>query len=367
MRVDRLSLEGYRNLSRVEFHPSEQVNVIYGRNAQGKTNLLEAIWLFTGGRSFRGAKDAELVGFGREKTRLDLEFFAAGREQTALLTIEQGKRRLELNELPLRSPAGMVGNFCSVIFSPTHLSLIKDGPAERRKFLDAAICQRKPSYATALNRYNRSIVERNALLKNLYHKPYLQDTLDAWDEQICRLGSLLIQERKKYVDLLLPHVREIYGGISGNCEEMGIRYLSSFPLEEGCGTEEIYARMLEACRAQREEDIRAAHTSVGPHREDLDLTIDGISARHFGSQGQQRSCVLALKLSEAEILKESIGEQPVVLLDDVMSELDTQRQDYILNHMDGWQVFVTCCDPVAILRMVKGKAFEMEGGVLTER
>lgn len=366
MRVDRLTLQGYRNLSAVEFRPSEQVNVIYGQNAQGKTNLLEAVWLFTGGRSFRGAKDSELVGFGKEKAGLEMEFFAAEREQTAKMTIENGRRRVELNELPLRSPAGMVGNFCGVIFSPMHLSLIKDGPAERRKFLDAALCQRKPAYATALSQYNRSIVERNALLKSLYHRPYLQDTLDAWDEQVCRLGSGIIAERRRYVELLLPHAREIYGGFSGEKEEMGMQYLGSFPSDPNSTEGELFEQMLAACRKQREEDIRTASTSVGPHREDLDLTIDGLSARHFGSQGQQRSCVLSLKLSEAALLRQTLREQPVVLLDDVMSELDTRRQDYILNQMDGWQVFVTCCDPAAILRMVKGKAFEMEGGILKE-
>ncbi len=356
MIVSSLEAEGYRNLSATRFLPSPFVNVIYGDNAQGKTNLLEAVWLFTGGRSFRGAKDGELISFGKDTARLCLGFQAAGRPQKAELIMENGRRRASVNEIPQRSPAGLIGRFCAVIFAPVHLSLVKDGPSERRKFLDAALCQIKPAFATALSRYNKGVQQRNALLKDLSRKPYLRDTLDSWDETVSALGEVLTRERLLYLERLCPQAEEIYRGIAAQKETMSIAYRSS------CGKGES---LLDALRRVREEDIRAGITTVGPHRDDFDILVDRAPARSFASQGQQRSAVLALKLSEAAVLEQIIGEKPVVLLDDVMSELDVHRQDYLLNHMKGWQVFITCCDPTAVLRMTGGCAFCVKNGVLT--
>lgn len=369
MKINSLSFQGYRNLKTGSFSPSGQVNVIYGSNAQGKTNLLEAIWIFTGGRSFRGAKDGELTAFGETKARLSLHFFAQQREQEAEIFLENGKRKIFLNEIRLKSPSAMVGNFCSVIFSPSHLSLVKDGPGERRKFLDAAICQYKPSYAVALGRFHRGILQRNALLKEIYRRPYLEETLEVWDEKLSQLGSVIIEERLNYLSVLQPQAEYAYEGFSQGRERLRMEYQSAciHPGEKGISLEELQTRLQAGYAGTRKEDLRAGFTSIGPHRDDLSFLLDEKSARSYGSQGQQRSVVLALKLSEAEALSQAVGERPVVLLDDVMSELDTSRQDYILNHMESWQVFVTCCDPVAILRMTGGKAFEMADGILTEK
>ena len=360
MIVSSLDVEGIRNLSPSCFCPSPAVNVIYGDNAQGKSNLLETIWLFTGGRSFRGAKDAELVRFGLEKARAKLSFYAAGRHQEAELLLENGKRRAWVNGVAQRSPAAMVGRFCAVIFSPDHLSFVKDGPAGRRKFLDAAICQIKPSFATALTRYNKSVAQRNALLKDVGRRPYLMDTMDSWDEAVASLVAALVKERLRYLVLLRPEAENLYRGISAGKEQLELGYQASFPLEQ----ERMEENLLAALRENRELDIKTGATNAGPHRDDLVIKINGAPARNFGSQGQQRSAVLALKLSEAAVLSQSIGERPVVLLDDVMSELDAHRQDYLLNHMKGFQVFITCCEPAAVLRLMEGASFRMESGAL---
>lgn len=364
MKVNSLAFSGYRNLKQGTLLPSGQVNIIYGSNAQGKTNLLEALWLFTGGKSFRGSKDTELVGFHTDKAALALSFCAQGREQSAEIRLEEGKRKVFLNEIPLKSSSALVGNFCSVIFSPVHLSLIKDGPGERRKFLDAALCQMKPSYAAALGRYNRGVLQRNALLKELYRRPYLEETLDVWDEKLAQLGSIVIMERLRYIRRLEPEAEKVYEGFSRGKETLAMQYLSNIfnGKEKIENLQEIQSFLLMQFGITRKEDIRLGYTTIGPHRDDLELLIDGHSARSFGSQGQQRSAVLSLKLSEAMVLKETIGEEPVVLLDDVMSELDAERQDYILNHMEGWQVFVTCCEPGTMQRMTQGRLFFMADG-----
>lgn len=361
MFVTSLSAEGYRNLIKTQFSPSSQINVIYGDNAQGKSNLLEAIWIFTGGRSFRGAKDAELVRFQDEKAALRLGFFAAGREQEAQLFIENGRRRAVINGVTQKSPAALVGRFCATIFSPDHLSFIKDGPSERRKFLDAAICQIKPSFATSITRYNKIISQRNTLLKELYKKPYLADTLDSWNEAAAAAGAVIIKERRRYLELLKPEAEALYQGISDQKEQLSLCYQCSFPCQDG----DYEAAFRKALQEGKESDLRAGITTAGPHRDDLTIQINQNSARSFGSQGQQRSAILALKLSEAAVLRNALGENPVILLDDVLSELDSHRQDYLLNHIRDFQVFITCCDPTAVFRMIGGRSFQMAKGVLS--
>lgn len=328
------------------------MNVIYGRNAQGKTNLLEAMWLFTGGRSFRGARDGELVAFGQDKATLNLQFYSEEREQEAELTVQNGRRSAALNGVPKRSPAELVGKFRAVLFSPEHLSLIKSGPALRRNFMDAALCQVKPAYAPLLSRYNHTLVQRNALLKDIPRHAELLDTLEIWDDRLARYGDAIAKERASYIEKLEGPARELYAGISENKECFGIQYQKSAE------------NLREALAAARRDDLQSGHTTVGPHRDDLEVTVDGVSARAFGSQGQQRSLVLALKLAEADVLEQESGETPVILLDDVMSELDTGRQNYLLNRLDGRQVFLTCCEPDAVKRLEDGALFEVRRGEL---
>lgn len=332
--------------------PQDGINIIFGENAQGKTNVLEAIWLFTGGRSFRGAKDAELVAFHQPKATIALDFFSQEREQHADITVLNGRRSVKLNGVQKKSASQLIGTFCAVIFSPEHLSLVKEGPSGRRNFLDAALCQIKPAYAALLSHYNHTLIQRNALLKDIPRHAELLDTLSVWDERLVRYGTEVVRQRRSYVQALSAPAAEVYAGISGGKESFGLSYL--------CTAEDLAAALVGA----RREDLQSGHTTVGPHRDDLEITVNDLSARSFGSQGQQRSLVLALKLAEADVLQMKTGERPVILLDDVMSELDGGRQDYLLNHLKNRQVFITCCEPDLAGRLKQGARFEVKGGVI---
>lgn len=350
MKVLSLTCQNYRNLQKACLQPESGVNVLWGENAQGKTNLLEALWLFTGGHSFRGAKDSELVLHGASGTRLELAFFSEEREQTAALQIEGGRRHAFLNEVPLRSSNGLVGHFCAVIFSPEHIALVREGPANRRNFLDAALCQLKPGYVRLLNRYQRLLAQRNALLKDIPRHPELTETLPVWDVRLVQDGLQIVSQRQAYLKQLTAAAAQIYSGLSHGKEQLSLDYQ--------CSAEDLAAALLE----NRERDIRQGFTSAGPHRDDMEILLDSAAARTYGSQGQKRSIVLALKLAEAQVLEEITGEKPVVLLDDVLSELDGGRQDYLLNHLSDCQVFITCCVPQQACGLHGGGLYQVKNG-----
>ncbi|MEG1835852.1 MAG: DNA replication/repair protein RecF [Oscillospiraceae bacterium] len=360
MIIKNLSIKDYRNIDNIIIEPSEGINIIYGENAEGKTNLIESIWLFTGCKSFRCKKDSELLGFGKAFAKNEITFFANGREQTAVIYIDK-KRTAMKNGITLKSPAELIGEFYSVIFAPIHLSLIKDGPLNRRRFLDTALCELKPFYAKALQKYNHTLMQRNALLKDISYHSELYDTLDVWDEKLSSYGAAVISERIKYTTLLSKHSKEIYSGLSGNKETLSVEYINN----SGTYSDDAYEIkefLKSSLMNSRRNDIYNKITSVGPGRDDLEIKINNLSARAYGSQGQQRSAALSLKLSEADIIKEMTGEEPIILLDDVMSELDLSRQDYILNNINKRQVFITCCDPNTVLRLCEGKSFHIEKG-----
>lgn len=363
MNVTRLAFEQFRNLENGEIFPCDSINVIHGSNAQGKTNLLEAIWLFTGGHSFRGTKDSELPrlvdGKNADTAALSMSLFTEGREQELELLFKNGRRSSTINGVEKKTGSALVGKFCAVIFSPEHLLLVKEGPARRRMFIDGALCQAKPAYARVLANYNKALLQRNALLKDIIRHPELRDTLDIWDERLILFGTQVIMERIAFCKMLAPKAVEIYAGIAKEKEAVTFSYAPFDGAEEQA---EIGAKFFSALKNAQSTDIRLGFTSAGPHRDDLSIEINGLSARTYGSQGQQRSIVLALKLAEADILFEKTGERPVILLDDVMSELDMSRRDYLLNHLDGRQVFITCCDPETVRLMEKGRGFLVESG-----
>ena len=372
MIVRELRFESFRNLQSGTLTPVTGVNVLYGDNAQGKTNLLEALWLFTGGKSFRGSRDSELPGFGKEKAHLILTFEAAGRVQEAELTIVR-RRQAVLNGVVQPSPSRLAGQFCAVVFSPADLSLVREGPDARRRFLDAAYCQLRPGYIATLSEYHRALAQRNALLKNGPLGLGAEELLDVWDQKLARAGGYILAARRRYTDRLAAAAGALYQGLSGGKEILSLSYRRA---GEECGetdsrsvreeTEALY-RLL--C-SRRAADQAAGFTTAGPHRDDLIIEINQLPARAFGSQGQQRSAALALKLAEAALLEEATGEKPVALLDDVMSELDAARQDYILDRIEDWQVFITCCEPGTVLRLDRGnrnsRAWSIRAGTLTE-
>ena len=244
MYVTRLGTQGFRNLCDQELFPCRGVNVIYGGNAQGKTNLLEALWLFTGGHSFRGAKDGELprldpaTGENAPAAALALDFFSEGRDQKAQLRIESGRRASVINGVKKKTGSALVGKVCAVIFSPEHLLLVKEGPARRRGFLDGALCQIRPGYAGTLHVYHRALSQRNALLKDIARFPELRDTLEVWDARLIQLGAAVMEERRRYVEKISPRAQEIYHGISRGKEELSLAYAPSPPLQEGAAPAE---------------------------------------------------------------------------------------------------------------------------------
>ena len=356
MKINRIELKNYRNIESLELVPCEGVNVIYGENAQGKTNILESIFLFTGLKSFRSSKDSELVAFGKDHTKLNISFSTKTREQSAEIKITD-RRRAVLNGVSLPSPTALMSKFPAALFSPGFMSLIQNGPSERRKFIDSAICQITPKYAVVLTEYNKLLKQRNSVLKDNDNYRETKLFLECINEAFSILGEEIYIERKKYLDSILPYVTDIYAGLSSGKEDISFSYI-----RKGDRTGDM--NLSDILKNHETADISSKMTLTGPHRDDIDININSVSARSFGSQGQKRSAAIALKLGEAELINNFIGERPVILLDDVMSELDASRQDYILNHIKDMQVFITCCEPGSILRMSGGKTFNINNGRL---
>lgn len=355
MNIKNISINNFRNLENVLVEPCDAVNVIYGENAQGKTNFIEAVWLFTGAKSFRGARDSELILSGHAAASLKTDFYLDNRDQNCEIKIEKNRTAV-LNGIPLQSVSQLAGNICAIVFSPGDLNLITDGPAIRRKFLDTAICQLYPAYIDKLKIYNRALAQRNSLLKDLRYHSELSDMVEVFENTIATVGADIIKYRIRYVERLNEFVPGIYSGFTCGKENLNIEYISTAITD----VKEFNLILKNA----RKDDMNTLSTSVGPHRDNLDIKINDMPIRNFGSQGQKRSAALSLKLSEAEVIKSITKQQPIALLDDVMSELDPGRQNYILNHIDNRQVFITCCDPSNIKNLVGGKVFKMHDGVL---
>lgn len=368
MKLSQLALTDYRNINSLLIAPDETVNIICGENAQGKTNLIEAVWLLTGNPSFRGAKASELLRFGSECAKIEAAFVDRQREQKLFVRLG-AKREIRLNGVPLKSTNELVGTFYAVVFSPAHLSFVKDGPSNRRRFLDTAISQIKPQYKAYLVRYEKLMEQRNALLKNAAMYRDLAENIAVWDEQIAAIGTILTIYRCDYIERVRRAASKIYEGLSGGREKLTVSYASTVfenPFVLKTYDKAWVSQYRQKLSEQFESDCRQGFTETGPHRDDLVLELDGKSARSFGSQGQQRSCVIALKLAEAQVLTAACGESPVMLLDDVMSELDHTRQQYILNSLNGMQVFITCCEPSQLNGLKQGKVFDMKNGCAVE-
>ncbi len=360
MNIENHIIKNFRNIEHIEIEPVNGINVIYGENGHGKTNIIESIWLFTGCNSFRTRKNTELIKHDADFSEINMDFFSYDRQQTAKLIIDSQKEAY-LNGIKQISPRKFLGEFQAVVFSPSVLSVIKDGPAEKRKFLDIAISLVKPNYAVLLSKYNKAVFQRNALLKQINQTSRGEDLLFAFDEEIARYGGRIIDYRLKYIEDLKEFSADVYREISSDREKMEVSYINTLK-EIGNDAKEWSEILYNETVKNHSKDIFRLATSVGPHKDDLDILLNSMSARNYGSQGQQRSCALALKLSEASILKKNSGEQPIALLDDVMSELDGKRQKYLIKYFDGWQVFVTCCDRSHLRKIKSDKTFKIADG-----
>lgn len=367
MKINSLEFENFRNLEKNKIFPNHRTNVIYGENAQGKTNLLECMWLFCGGHSFRGSSDKEMIRFGEKFSKIRLEFDSGGRTQNAEIIYQGKKKEVFLNGVKKKSGAELIEQFSCVVFYPEHLSLVKAGPGLRRKFLDGALCQQRLKYAMHYARYNRVLNQRNALLKEINRDYSLVGTLDIWDEHLSMLAEYVIRHRMLYVKKLRELAAGFHSGISGNKEQLSVEYVSTIFKNDVGKISDIRKAMVNRLKEKRTEDLFMGYTTIGPHRDDISILINGTSAKVYGSQGQQRSAVLSLKLAEAAALAQVREEKPVLLFDDVLSELDTGRREYLLNKITGYQVFITCCENIDSTSLEKGKIFEVKNGIVEEK
>ncbi len=353
MNVKKIEIQNFRNISSLNLEFDKEINVICGENAQGKTNIIEALWLFSGAKSFRSNNDSAFIKFGEEKAKIYTEFDMLGVQNSAQIIFDD-KKTAYLNEKKLANTSSLAGKFNAVVFSPSDLTIVTDGPEKRRRFLDIAIGQLYPNYIEILRNYSRAVMQRNKIIKDYRYDKTLAIMLDVFETEIVDMGNKIINYRKKYVSILNDYVSKIYEGISCGKEKIEIFYISKI-------NEKLDKDLL---LKTREKDMFTSSTSVGPHRDDLLFKINDISARSYGSQGQKRSVALSLKLAGAEVIKEISGEYPICLLDDVMSELDENRQNYILNHIRNWQSFITCCDTSNIKNLREGKVIKIKGGGL---
>lgn len=363
MRVDRLFLRDYRNIREQSLDFSPEVNIILGENAQGKTNILEAIYCLTGSRSFRARADTELINFDRDSSDVFATVFSQGREQELQLRLKRGLRRsVTINGVKQKSGAALSEKLNCVIFAPEHLELVRGAGGMRRRFLDAAISQLRPRYAQAVLEYNRLHEHKTRILRDCAQKPSLLEALDDFSLRMCQAGAVIMHYRAHYIKKLRSFAPPLHSEISGGREELEIKYstVSAVPDPELAPKELaplLYAR---ACELKNAE-IDARGCLTGVHRDELELTINGVSARAYGSQGQTRTAALSLKLAERDLNADDTGERPVLLLDDVLSELDHRRRDYVINRIAGGQVFITCCEEPGSLG---GRVFRVAGGAV---
>ena len=368
MIITELSVDGFKNLKNVLITPSAGTNVICGENAQGKTNLIESIWILTGAKSFRGTKERDMVAFDKDFAHITLKLKDDFREHEIEVTLSKvpKERRVTLNGVKQRYLSGLFGTLKCVVFTPEDLELSKGSPDRRRDFIDLCISQIKPQYAKTVAKYENVLLQRNALLKNIAMGASRAEDLDVWDEQMARLGAYISVLKYRYTRKLCIFASKLYDEISGGREVLDLRYCSTvFESLEGRDDwqGELAEEYLKLLRKNRSEDIRVGFTLSGVHRDDVAVTVNGIVARDFGSQGQNRSAALSMKLGQAYILFEETREMPVMLLDDVLSELDKLRREFVVSKLSGMQVFVTCCEPVTKL---KGKRFRMKDGQIAE-
>ena len=363
MRIDALELDFFRNYVHLsaEFDPS--VNVIYGDNAQGKTNLLEAV-AYLSGLSHRARYDKELIQFGVDHAFLKGNVFSRDRDFVLEAELHRGARRvLRSNGVKLKNWAELSGVFQCVLFCPEDLYLIREGAAARRKFLDDCICQLRPRYAQALSEYKRLHEHKTRILRDSEEKPSLLDTLDEFSLGMAKAGAVLIHYRAHFVKRLRQEAPAIHGDFSGGREQMALRYETvSSVTDPEAAPKDIFPQLLAHQEQHRAAEIASRQCLSGPHKDDLTVEIDGQSAKSYASQGQTRTAALSLKLAAREIFQQDTGEYPVLLLDDVLSELDPRRQEFVLNRIQGGQVFITCCEDDRLDQMLGGRVFHIENG-----
>lgn len=333
MIIESIELKNYRNYDELHMEFSAGTNILYGNNAQGKTNILEAVYVCCTTKSHRGSKDREMIHFHEDESHIKLNIRKNDVPYRIDMHLKKNKAKgVAINGIPIRKASELFGIVNVVFFSPEDLNLIKNGPAERRKFIDLELCQLNKLYVHSLVSYNRILMQRNKLLKDLFFHPEYEETLDVWDMQLVQYGREIIRYRGEFIEQLNDIIKDIHWNLSGEKEILRIVYDPNASMEN----------LEQEIKRSRPQDLKQKTTLVGPHRDDIGFYIDDIDIRRFGSQGQQRTAALSLKLAEIELVKKLVRDYPILLLDDVLSELDGERQNHLLSAINHIQTMITC-------------------------
>ena len=361
MKISSLTLTNFRNYESLKVDFSDKINVFIGKNAQGKTNLLESIFYCCIGKSFKSIKDKDLIRFGCEEGYINLKAERKYRELKIEVKLSKShKKTILINSLPIRRIGELIGEINVVFFSPNELKLVRESPDERRKFMDIDISQTNKRYFYNLSRYEKILANRNKLLKTSDNLEYVKETIDIWDRALVQTAQKIAFERKKFIEEIMPYTEKAQTYLSGGKEKIERNYAC------GCGVkldEKFEENMDKLLKKNKEKDFKLGYTTIGVHRDDIDIFLNDVEVKNFGSQGQQRTVALSLKLAELESMFNRTGEYPILMLDDVFSELDAERQARLLKFVDRTQTFITCTDD----KKITGKVFEIASGKIIKQ
>ena len=367
MQLNNIALRDFRNYERLDLSFDPGVNLIVGNNAQGKTNLLEAISYLGSGKSFRAIKSGEMVRFGADFADCEGSVYSQEREQTLRWVIFGASRPRQVyrNGVKKKTVSDIAGVLQTVLFCPEDLMVLKTGAAARRRLGDNALCQLRPNYEAALAEYNRILDQKNHILKDRFENPGVLEILPEYNARLCQVGALLISYRARFYDGLGKAAAVYHNHFSGGSEEFSLEYRTVSTIKDPFApVSELKENLMEHLESHERAELETAQCLTGPHKDDFDVTLSGISLKSYGSQGQTRTAAISLKLAQRELMGRESGEIPVLLLDDVLSELDPGRQDFVLNQISAGQVFITCCEPGQFTKL--GKTIEIYKGTVKE-
>ena len=353
MWIEDLKISNFRNYANQEIKLNKNLNIFYGENAQGKTNIIESIFLASIGKSFRSKKDSELIKFGENLARIEIVFHKSDRDGNIEIGISN-KKNININKIKIKKLSDLLGNINTVIFTPDDINILKGGPQNRRKFLDIMISQLRPNYMHIYNLYKKALDERNNYLKKIKLENVDENLLELWDEQLINYGNIISNYRDEFIEKIKEKINIIHNNITGNKENIKIEYISD------CLNKNKFKEFL---KERRKLDIIRGCTTRGIHRDDFQIFIDDKLVNIYGSQGQHRTAILSLKISELQVIADEIGENPILLLDDFMSELDEKRRNNFMENIMDTQVIITCTDKL-LLNNVDAKIFRVDKGEL---
>ena len=363
MHLSDIELRSFRNYEHEKLTFEPGVNLIVGDNAQGKTNLLEAIAYLGSGKSFRAMKTSEMVRFGADFADIEGNIFAQGRNQTLRWVLFNGSRPRQIwrNGAKKKTAGEVAGVLPTVLFCPEDLMVLKTGAAQRRRLGDHALCELRPNYDAALTEYNRILDQKGRILKDHFENPAVLEILPEYNARLCQVGALLISYRARFYDALSKAAKTCHESFSGGKEEFLLSYKTVSTVDDPFApVKDLTDRLLEHLESHYRAELESCQCLTGPHKDDFDVTLSGLSVKVFGSQGQTRTAAISLKIAQRELMRKESGEIPVLLLDDVLSELDPGRQDFVLNQITDGQVFITCCEPGRFTKL--GKTIEISHG-----